>query len=167
MTRETASPSLLSFFLWIVSRRHYRRSFSFARGAFSVVCKLVMARILLIEDDESIRMLLRENLARDGHAVTTAANGREGLERYRPGAFDLVITDLIMPEKEGIEVLQDLRVRDPGMKAIAMSGGGQFGAADTYLRLATLLGAGKVLAKPFTRDQFLAAVNEALGAAAP
>ncbi len=121
-----------------------------------------MARILLIEDDESIRTLLQENLVRAGHEVTMAANGREGLERHKPGAFDLVITDLIMPEKEGIEVLQDLRVRDPQMKALAMSGGGQFGAAETYLRLASLLGAGQVLAKPFTRDQFLAAVNEAL-----
>jgi DNA-binding NtrC family response regulator len=124
-----------------------------------------MARILLIEDDDSIRLLLRENLARDGHEVTTASNGREGLERYSPGAYDLVITDLIMPEMEGIEVLQDLRTRDPMVKALAMSGGGQFGAAETYLRLASLLGAGKILAKPFTRDQFLAAVNEALAPA--
>lgn len=124
-----------------------------------------MARILLIEDDEAIRMLLRENLTRAGHEVTTASNGREGLEMHRPGAFDLVVTDLVMPEKEGIEVLQDLKVKDPKLKALAMSGGGQFGAAETYLRLASLLGAGKVLAKPFTRDQFLAAVDETLGQA--
>ena len=126
-----------------------------------------MARILLIEDDEAIRTLLRENLAREGHEVTTAANGSEGLRLYRPGGFDLVITDLIMPEKEGIEVLQDLRAKDPNLKALAMSGGGQFGAAETYLRLASLLGAGKVLAKPFTRAAFLAAVNEALDAPPP
>lgn len=122
-----------------------------------------MARILLIEDDEAIRTLLREYLAREGHEVTTASNGREGLEMFRPGGFDLVITDLIMPEMEGIEVLQELRQRDTKIPALAMSGGGQFGAAETYLRLAALLGAGRVLAKPFTREQFLAGVNDALG----
>jgi DNA-binding NtrC family response regulator len=122
-----------------------------------------MARILLIEDDNSIRPLLQENLQREGHTVTAASNGREGVDLFSPGAFDLVITDLVMPEKEGIEVLQDLHAREPSLKALAMSGGGTFGAAETYLRLATLLGAGKVLAKPFTRVQFIAAVNEALG----
>ena len=127
-----------------------------------MVSPLGMGRILLIEDDDAIRQLLMENLARDGHAVTTAGNGREGVERFRPGAYDLVITDLVMPEKEGIEVVQDLRARDPGLKVLAMSGGGHFGAAETYLRLASLLGAGRVLAKPFTPAQFLAAVKEAL-----
>jgi DNA-binding NtrC family response regulator len=122
-----------------------------------------MAHILLIEDDASIRPLLQENLTRAGHTVTPASNGREGVALFRPGVFDLVITDLVMPEKEGIEVLQDLRLQEPSLKAIAMSGGGQFGAAETYLRLASLLGAGKVLAKPFTREQFLSAVDETLG----
>lgn len=126
-----------------------------------------MARILLIEDDDAIRPLLEGNLTREGHTVTLARNGREGVERYQPGAFDLVITDLVMPEMEGIEVLRTLHGRDPALRAIAMSGGGQFGAAETYLRLAALLGAGKVLAKPFTREQFLTAVNEALGAQPP
>ena len=121
-----------------------------------------MARILLIEDDDAIRQLLMENLARDGHAVTTAANGREGLERYRPGAFDLIVTDLIMPEKEGLEMLQELKVRDPNLRALAMSAGGHFRAPENYLRLATLLGAANIIAKPFTRDRFLEAVRKAL-----
>lgn len=122
-----------------------------------------MARILLIEDDESIRPLLEATLEREGHAVTSAINGQDGVAKFKPGEFDLIITDLVMPEKEGIEVLQDVRSRDKTVKALAMSGGGKFGGSDTYLRLASLLGAGKVLAKPFTPTQFIDAVNEALG----
>lgn len=123
-----------------------------------------MARILLIEDDESIRPLLEATLARENHAVTTAVNGRDGVAKFKPGEFDLIVTDLVMPEKEGIEVLQEVRSRDKAVKALAMSGGGKFGGSETYLRLASLLGAGKVLAKPFTPAQFIAAVNEALAA---
>jgi DNA-binding NtrC family response regulator len=136
--------------------------FSVARPPVSVVCGDDMARILLIEDDESIRPLLEATLVRDGHTVTAAANGREGVEKFKPGEFDLVITDLVMPEKEGIEVLQDVRVKDRTVKALAMSGGGKFGGSETYMRLASLLGAGKVIAKPFTLDQFTAVVNETL-----
>lgn len=126
-----------------------------------------MSRILLVEDDSSIRELLEITLTRAGHTVVTAGNGREGLARFRPGAFDLLITDLVMPEKEGIEMLRELHGKDPAMKAMAMSGGGKFGAAETYLRLASLLGTKTILTKPFTPDEFLATVNGVLSGQTP
>ena len=126
-----------------------------------------MARILLVDDDPSIRERLDLTLTQVGHSVVTAANGNEGLAKFRPGAFDLLITDLVMPEKEGIEMLRELHGRDPAMKAMAMSGGGKFGAAETYLRLASLLGARTILTKPFTREEFLATVNGVLAGGTP
>lgn len=122
-----------------------------------------MPRILLIEDDDAIRELITLMLTHEGHTVVTAANGREGLEKFQVGAFDLLITDLVMPEKEGIEVLREIQGKDRNLKTIAMSGGGKFGGADTYLRLASLLGAKTILAKPFTRDEFISTVNDVLG----
>jgi CheY-like chemotaxis protein len=124
-----------------------------------------MPRILLIEDDDAIRELVTLMLTQEGHSVVTAANGREGLAKFQVGAFDLLITDLVMPEREGIEVLREIQGKDAALKTIAMSGGGKFGGTDTYLRLAVLLGAQTVLPKPFTRDQFMAAVSDALGEA--
>jgi CheY-like chemotaxis protein len=126
-----------------------------------------MARILLVEDDDSIRQLLHDILIAAGHTVVTATNGQEGVDKFTPGAFDLLITDLVMPEKEGIEVLREIRAQQPALKTLAISGGGKFGGAETYLRLASLLGAKQILAKPFTREQFLAAVNEQLDPQSP
>ncbi len=121
-----------------------------------------MARILIIDDDESIRSLLQLMLERIGHTTEVAANGREGLEKIREAGFDLVITDLIMPEKEGIKTIQELRRTHPALKIIAMSGGGRIGSHD-YLPLARLLGASRTLPKPFDSDQLAAAVTEVLG----
>jgi DNA-binding NtrC family response regulator len=121
-----------------------------------------MARILLIEDDDFLRQVLAETLEREGHIVTGARDGRQGLVFFSPGAFDLAITDIVMPEKEGLEVVRSLRSRDPHLKVLAISGGGHFGAADTYLLLASRLGAHETLAKPFTRDDLLATLSRLL-----
>jgi DNA-binding response OmpR family regulator len=120
-----------------------------------------MARILLIEDDDSVRTILLLTLTHYGHTVIEASNGREGLDLFRQGNVDLVITDIVMPEKEGFEVLMKLRRKHPSMKIIAMSGGGLHNAAH-YLHTAKLLGAAKVLAKPFSNETLMAAVNELL-----
>jgi CheY-like chemotaxis protein len=120
-----------------------------------------MARILLIEDDESVRTLLLLTLAHYGHDVVEARNGREGLDRFRETKPDLVITDIVMPEKEGFEVLMKIRRKNPALKIIAISGGGLHNAAH-YLHTAKLLGAAKVLAKPFSNETLMAAVNELL-----
>ena len=120
-----------------------------------------MARILIIDDDDSVRAMLRLTLAHHGHTVIEARNGKEGLERFAPAAADLLITDIVMPEQEGLGVLMELRKRQPPVKIIAISGGGQQSAVD-YLHMAKLLGATKVLAKPFSNEALMAAVNELL-----
>jgi DNA-binding response OmpR family regulator len=121
-----------------------------------------MARILLIEDDNEVRTMLRLTLIYFGHTVIEARNGKEGLELFKTANADLVITDIVMPEKEGLEVLIELRGKQvPPVKIIAISGGGRRKVAD-YLRLAKLMGAARVLAKPFSNEALLAAIDELL-----
>jgi CheY-like chemotaxis protein len=96
------------------------------------------------------------------HTVIEARNGKEGLQLFKPADIDLVITDIIMPEMEGLEVLRKLRTRQmPPVKIIAISGGGKQSAADN-LKMAKFLGAAKVLAKPFSNEVLISAINELL-----
>ena len=120
-----------------------------------------MARILVIEDSDPIRSFLRDTLEFAGHTVIEARNGHEGLALLPHRTVDLVITDIVMPEMEGFEVLREVRRTDPGMKIIAISGAGPDGGTN-YLQTAKLMGAGKVLTKPFSVDVLLAAVNDLL-----
>ena len=120
-----------------------------------------MIRILLVDDDQSFRPMLAETLSRLGHHVVTATNGDEALELFREDAIDLVITDLIMPEREGLDVIRTLRRRSPNVKIIAMSGGGRASPV-TYLEIAKRLGAATVLAKPFSTQQLKAAIAEVM-----
>jgi CheY-like chemotaxis protein len=123
-----------------------------------------MAHILLVDDEVEFRQLLKNILVLEGHDVECASNGNEALGLSRRSAFDLVVTDLIMPEKEGIEMMMDLRKESPKLKIIAMTGGG-FGSADDYLSFARALGAVKTLAKPFTRNEILEAISSSFEAA--
>jgi DNA-binding response OmpR family regulator len=127
-----------------------------------------MARILLIDDDDAFRGMLRKLLTHFGHTVIEGRNGKEGLKLFGHAHADLVITDIVMPEKEGIEVLMELRQKQTPVKIIAMSGGGRGMAAD-YLLLAKRMGAAKVLTKPFSHEVLMAAINELLaeGLASP
>jgi CheY-like chemotaxis protein len=118
-------------------------------------------RILLVDDDPSFRPMLAETLSRLGHDVVTATNGDEALALFREDAIDLVITDLIMPEREGLDVIRTLRRRAPNLKIIAMSGGGR-NSPVTYLEIAKRLGAATVLAKPFSTEQLKSAIAEAM-----
>jgi len=120
-----------------------------------------MPRILLIDDDNAFRTMLRLTLTHFGYEVIEARNGLEGLGKYNSGGADLVITDIVMPEKEGLEVLMELGHHRPPVKVIAMSGGGRVSAAN-YLQSASLLGAARVLGKPFSNQDLLAAINEVL-----
>ena len=121
-----------------------------------------MALILIIDDDDQIRRVLRKTLERDGYDVADAPNGKEGIRLYRENPADLVITDIIMPEKEGIETIMDLRREFPEVKIIAMSGGGRIGPED-YLHMAKGLGAQRTLTKPLERDELLRVVRELIG----
>ena len=115
-----------------------------------------MARILLIEDNDPVRALLRENLELEGHTVIEARNGQEGLDLFRQAGADLVITDILMPETEGLGVLVELRNAHPPVNVIAISGGGG------DLATGGLLGAAKVLLKPFPIAVLIAAIDELL-----
>ena len=121
-----------------------------------------MPRILIIEDDDEVRELLESLLTRKGHIVATAANGKQGVAAFVDNPFDLVITDIIMPEKDGIEAIMDLRRGRPDLKLIAISGGGR-AEPENYLHSAQLLGANRTLRKPFSNEAIMAAVREMLG----
>lgn len=125
-----------------------------------------MARILVIDDEESLRSLLRRALARAGHEIVEAGDGREGLGVAQVTPVDLVITDIIMPEMEGIDFILHLHRSSPTTPIIAMSGGGRI-RPDGYLKTAQLAGARRTLTKPFTIAELLAAVDDCLGAEGP
>jgi CheY-like chemotaxis protein len=118
-----------------------------------------MSMILLVDDDDQFRKMLGAMLRRDGHDVVEASDGKEGLRLYKENQVDIVVTDIVMPEKEGIELIIELRKEFPDVKIIAISGGGRIGPKG-YLHLAESLGAVCVFEKPIERDEFLRAVNE-------
>jgi CheY-like chemotaxis protein len=120
-----------------------------------------MARIVLIDDNDLFRSMLKETLTHFGHTVVAASNGKEGLKMFIAGGADLIITDLVMPEIEGFEVLMELQKYRPRVKIIVVSGGVRGNAAD-FLDIAKRLGASKVLAKPFSNSELIAAINELL-----
>jgi CheY-like chemotaxis protein len=118
-----------------------------------------MARILVIDDDEQVLDMLYESLTREGYDVLKASNGEQGLRLYREKSVDLIITDIIMPEKEGIETIIELRQDFPNVKIIAISGGGRAGTKD-YLQMAKIFGVQRTFAKPVAREQLLDAIKE-------
>ncbi len=124
-----------------------------------------MARILIVDDEPDILVILDRMLRKMNHETVRAANGKEAVRRLEEGAFDLVITDLIMPESEGIETITAVRKRWPGIKIIAMSGGGRQSPVP-YLAVAATLGADATLAKPFERADLVDALRHVLGAEA-
>lgn len=120
-----------------------------------------MARILIIDDEPQIRSMLTLMLERDGYEVVEAPDGVEGIKIYRQNPVDLIITDLIMPNKDGIGMIIDLKKEFPDVKIIAMSGGG-LNKPDGYLKGAKKLGASCTLTKPIDREEMLQAVREIL-----
>ncbi|MCK5014168.1 MAG: response regulator [Candidatus Omnitrophica bacterium] len=122
-----------------------------------------MKRILVIEDDARFQGVLQEMLGRAGYEVLVAPDGKVGVGLYRDKHPDLVITDVIMPEKDGAEVIFDLQKEFPGVKMIVMTGGGQ-GDAQTYLKSIMMYSDVKyAFEKPFSMDQLFLAIEETLG----
>jgi len=120
-----------------------------------------MKRILVIDDEPQIRSMLRMMLEREGYEVEEAPDGIEGIKRYRQKSTDLIITDLIMPNKDGIGMIIDLKKEFPDAKIIAMSGGG-LNKPEGYLKGAQKLGAECTLTKPIDRKEMLRAVKDIL-----
>ena len=117
--------------------------------------------ILVIDDEEPVRVVLRQMLEKEGYGVEEASNGAVGMELLRDHSADLIITDLFMPEKEGIETMIEVRKYFPQVKIIVISGGGRSGTLD-FLPMAESFGAQRTLAKPFERKELLDAVRQVL-----
>lgn len=120
-----------------------------------------MARVLVVDDEEWVRASIAAVMRRARHAVTTAEDGKDALDKFQAARFDLVITDIVMPRMEGIETLRALRQIEPTIRIIAMSGSD---GADQgfYLKAAVALGADATLEKPFTAAELRLVVDEAL-----
>ena len=121
-----------------------------------------MAHILIIDDDEQILKMLCLALEREGHRVTTASDGKKGIERYKETLADIVITDIVMPEMEGLEAIRKLRKEFKDIKIIALSGGG-FVDPKEYLKLAKSFGAQYTFAKPVELKELFKAIEELMG----
>jgi CheY-like chemotaxis protein len=120
-----------------------------------------MTKILVIDDDAIVRKTIVQLLEDDGYQVVSADDGRRGMALFRSAQPDLVITDIIMPEQEGIQTITEMRKAKPDAKIIVISGSGSIGNID-FLRIAQHLGASDAIAKPFDPDDLLKRVKHCL-----
>jgi DNA-binding NtrC family response regulator len=120
-----------------------------------------MAHIVVLDDQEAMRRILQQILEEEGHHVSLAPDGRTGLQVLHERPAEVLITDIFMPEPDGIEMMHLVRSQFPAVQIIAMSGGGRGTRTDVLLD-AQRLGAHQTLAKPFTRQALLAAVRAVL-----
>lgn len=121
-----------------------------------------MKRILIIDDEPDILMMLKKMLERAGFEVDLAVNGESGMQLFISQSADMVITDIIMPEKEGLEIIREMKQLKPDLKIIAISGGGRL-SAESYLDTAKMFGADRVFQKPFRQAELITAVKELSG----
>lgn len=124
-----------------------------------------MAQILIADDDAQIRLLLRRILEHAGHTIREASDGEEAARLARQNPPDLLITDLLMPNREGLETIMEFAAIAPRTKIIAISGGGCRNNLD-FLSVAQKLGASRTVRKPFGPEDLLHAVGEVLGSIA-
>ena len=120
-----------------------------------------MTKILVVDDDAAVRMTIEHILRDAGYDVLTADDGIRGMAMFRSEQPDLIVTDIIMPEQEGIQTIAEMRKARPDAKIIAISGGGRVGNAD-LLQMARALGAMDVVSKPFDPDELLTIVENCL-----
>lgn len=108
-----------------------------------------MPSVLVVDDQDQVRQLIRETLEQAGYEVEEARDGKEGLERYRTRSPDLVIMDILMPDQDGLEGIMTLRREFPSSRVIAMTGGSEAIGVGNVLNIAKMLGARRTLQKPF------------------
>ncbi|MFP4458900.1 MAG: response regulator [Candidatus Zixiibacteriota bacterium] len=120
-----------------------------------------MHRILIVDDEKEIRLMLRNMLEKLGHEISTAPDGQKAIELFNQKPFDLLITDLVMPKKEGAREIFELKNQYPDIKIIAISGGSRI-KPEIYLETAKAFGADIVMKKPFFKRQILDAVAKLL-----
>ncbi|MCZ6633615.1 MAG: response regulator [bacterium] len=120
-----------------------------------------MAHILIIDDDAPTRQLLRDFLEGQGHHIVEAENGKVGIEIHRSDPAEVIITDIFMPEKNGLRVIRELQREDPAIKIIAISGGGDLGNLNPLI-LAEEVGIEHTLTKPFHMQDLLDAIQDLL-----
>ncbi len=123
-----------------------------------------MATILFADDDPEFRRAYAEYLRNRGHEVIEAENGRDALKQLPRQPVDLAIIDVFMPEREGLEVIREMRQKTPDLKIIAISGGSKHIEASLGLQLAKQFGADKIINKPFLPSELLEHINELAGA---
>ncbi len=121
----------------------------------------MMPGVLIIEDDNELREMLKAALSRIDIEVQEASNGREALKQFKPNVTDLVVTDVIMPEEDGLKVIMKMKELKPGIKIIAISGGGKAGPG-SYLQMAKTLGADRVFSKPFSVSDLISEISSLL-----
>jgi two-component system cell cycle response regulator CpdR len=120
-----------------------------------------MPGVLFVEDDKELREMLKMSLLRSGFTVMEAENGKEAIAHFKPLVTDFVVTDLIMPEEDGLKVVIKLRELKPSIKIIAISGGGKVGPG-SYLNLAKALGADAIFSKPFSINDLISKIEHLL-----
>ncbi|MDH5232928.1 MAG: response regulator [Gammaproteobacteria bacterium] len=123
-----------------------------------------MAKILVVDDEISVRKMLKEILELDRHEIVEAENGEDALEKMKEHQIDLVLTDLVMPKKNGIDVIMHFKDNYPNVAIVAVSGGGGISGRFDYLPIAQLVGAKAIISKPFEPSQLRSVVSEMLAA---
>jgi DNA-binding response OmpR family regulator len=126
-----------------------------------------MRTVLIIDDEHELCELLKDSLEQAGFYVSTAENGAQGIEEYQRHPFSVVITDIIMPEKEGLETILELRQLNKDVRIIAISGGGKSGRSDDILRHAKMLGADGIVAKPLVIKDLIALIHRLMPKESP
>lgn len=125
-----------------------------------------MTRVLVADDEDDIRSTLGQFLEEAGYEVALARDGNEAIKIHRQRAADVLVTDIMMPDCDGIELIRFMRGKSPEVRIIAISGGGKIDA-DRLLNIATMLGAERILQKPIDRNRFLETVEELLSSTGP
>jgi len=120
-----------------------------------------MAGIMIVEDEKDVREMLRDALIKRKYSVIEAVNGKEAIAKFKASFIDVVITDILMPEEDGLKVIIKLKELKPELKIIAISGGGKYGPVD-YLNMARTLGADEILTKPFSLRELERTIEELL-----